>query len=75
MTQTITRPALAYLTTATTLPAISVLALRVAVTVAKWSERHRTRQDLQKLDEGGLRDIGLTQAQAWREGQKPFWRP
>lgn len=75
MTQTITRPTLAYLTTATTLPAISVLALRVAVAVAKWSERRRTRQDLQKLDAGGLRDIGLTQAQAWCEGQKPFWRP
>lgn len=74
MTRTITRPALAYLTAATTLPAISVVALRVAVAVAKWSERNRTRADLQRLDASGLRDIGLTPAQAWREGQKPFWR-
>jgi uncharacterized protein YjiS (DUF1127 family) len=74
MTQTVTRPALAYLEAATTLPAISVLALRVAVTVATWAERQRTRKDLRALDHHGLRDIGLTRSQALREGQKPFWR-
>jgi len=74
MTQTLTRPALVYLETATTLPAVSVLALRVAVTVAKWSERHRTRKDLRSLDPAGLRDIGLMPSQAWREARKPFWR-
>lgn len=74
MTQTMNRPALDYLTTATTLPAVSVLALRVAVTVAKWSERRRTRADLCDLDAKGLRDIGLTEGQALRETRKPFWR-
>lgn len=74
MTQTMNRSALAYLTAATTLPAGSVLALRVAVIVAKWSDRRRTRADLGKLDANGWRDIGLTEGQALRETQKPFWR-
>ncbi|CUX83291.1 MAG: putative conserved small protein [Roseibaca calidilacus] len=74
MTQTMNRSALDYLTAATTLPAVSVLALRVAVAVAKWSERRRTRADLAKLDVHGRRDIGLTEGQALRETQKPFWR-
>ena len=74
MTQTMNRSALAYLTAATTLPAGSVLALRVAVTLAKWSERRCTRAALGKLDAHDRRDIGLTEGQALRETQKPFWR-
>lgn len=74
MTQITSRPALAYLGAAATLPAVSVLALRAAVVMAIWSERLRTRHDLTRLDAAGLRDIGLTQGQARHEARKPFWR-
>jgi uncharacterized protein YjiS (DUF1127 family) len=36
--------------------------------------RHRTRKALLQLDEARLTDIGLTRAQAVREGCKPFWK-
>ena len=39
-----------------------------------WYDRSRERQALLALDDHLLRDIGLSQADVWREGQKPFWR-
>jgi uncharacterized protein YjiS (DUF1127 family) len=74
MTQITSRPALAYLDAAATLPALSVLAVRAAVVMAIWSERLRTRNDLKSLNTAGLRDIGLTPGQALHEARKPFWR-
>lgn len=37
-------------------------------------QRYRTRTSLLQLDDVQLADIGLTRAQAIREGRKPFWR-
>lgn len=37
-------------------------------------QRYCTRVSLLQLDEVQLADIGLTRAQAIREGRKPFWR-
>lgn len=34
----------------------------------------RTRQQLLKLDEASLHDIGITRRQAIEEGSKPFWK-
>ncbi|MCO7593381.1 MULTISPECIES: DUF1127 domain-containing protein [Pseudomonas] len=36
--------------------------------------RWRTRRALLQLDDGQLRDIGLSWQQAREEGRKPFWR-
>lgn len=44
-------------------------ALREAV------RRHRSRRDLLALDDRMLKDIGISRADAFREGDKPFWRP
>ena len=44
-------------------------------TVRLWSRRRRTRLSLAKLDDYGLRDIGLTPAEARQESSIPFWRP
>ena len=39
-----------------------------------WIERARTRRRLLTLDDRMLRDIGVSRADAWREGSKPFWK-
>ena len=39
-----------------------------------WYDRSRERRALLALDDHLLRDIGLSQGEVWREGQKPFWR-
>lgn len=36
--------------------------------------RQRTRRELLLLNDRQLADIGLTRADARREGDKPFWR-
>jgi uncharacterized protein YjiS (DUF1127 family) len=38
-----------------------------------WYDRWSSRQDLRRLDEAGLADIGLTRADALQEAAKPFW--
>jgi uncharacterized protein YjiS (DUF1127 family) len=40
----------------------------------RWLERSRQRQDLDKLNDDQLRDIGLTRGDIRRECSKPFWR-
>ena len=42
--------------------------------VHEWRERARTRDELAKLDERSLRDLGLTASFAEFEVNKPFWR-
>ncbi len=42
--------------------------------VTLWGTRRRDRRALAALDPHLLRDIGLTEDQAAREVQKPFWR-
>lgn len=37
-------------------------------------ERYRQRRALLELDEQALKDIGVSAADAWREGHLPFWQ-
>ena len=39
-----------------------------------YQQRNRTRRRLLALDDRLLKDIGLSRADALREGQKPFWK-
>ncbi len=39
-----------------------------------WLERRRQRRALLGLNDHLLKDIGVSRAEAWMEGQKPFWR-
>ena len=66
--------ALIYLRESNALPIVSVLAVQFAVTVSKWTLRHRTRQALGQLTETQLRDVGLTPLQARREAARLFWQ-
>jgi uncharacterized protein YjiS (DUF1127 family) len=43
-------------------------------TLDRWAERHRERRALLELSDHMLKDIGLSGADAWQEGRKPFWR-
>lgn len=55
------------------LPPVSRLMVSVALTLARWEERRRSRRALSLLDAHMLRDIGLTEARANAETGKPFW--
>jgi len=50
------------------------LSRRVGKQLVRWYERLRMRQQLAERDERLLRDIGLSQLDAKREINKPFWR-
>ncbi|MEM6341510.1 MAG: DUF1127 domain-containing protein [Pseudomonadota bacterium] len=65
---------LAYLSAETRVPAASVLAIRVAVTLSKWTTRRRTRLALSQLNDHQLRDVGLTRDEASCEARRVFWR-
>jgi uncharacterized protein YjiS (DUF1127 family) len=52
--------------------------LRLLDTLRVWNERSRQRHDLRLLaerDDYLLKDIGLSQDEAFREADKSFWRP
>lgn len=74
MTQTIHRPALAYLAEAPRLPVFAELTLRATVVLVKWAERSRTRKTLADLDDHILRDVGLDRRTAHREAHRMFWQ-
>ena len=38
-----------------------------------WMERARQRNDLKRLDDRMLADIGISRSQAYEEASKPFW--
>lgn len=42
--------------------------------VAAWQKRRQFRQELRRMPDYLLHDIGLTEAQARDEISKPFWR-
>ncbi len=42
---------------------------------AEWSQRIRSRYELEQLNERDLADMGLTPLDAFNEAQKPFWEP
>jgi uncharacterized protein YjiS (DUF1127 family) len=65
---------LAYLDTHSPLPTLAALAVMVAVTVTKWSQRRKTRARLRDLPDHLIRDIGLDREQARHEAALPFWR-
>jgi uncharacterized protein YjiS (DUF1127 family) len=46
----------------------------LVATFEQWAERHRQRRALLELSDHMLKDIGVSAADAWQEGQKPFWR-
>lgn len=56
------------------LPPVSQIALRLALTLAQWERRARTRQALARLEGAHLDDLGLTTRSAAAEAAKPFWR-
>ena len=47
---------------------------QVRDTLRLWQDRVSGRQQLLRLDEHVLRDIGITRLQAEAEANKPFWR-
>lgn len=51
----------------------AVLAMAVD-TVLGWQRRAAERTALATMDDRMLRDVGLTQAEAMRETDKPFWK-
>ena len=67
--------ALTHLSTRTTLPLMSQVAIKVAYVVLLWSQRRRTRNALSDLSPHALRDIGISPDDARIEASKPFWRP
>lgn len=73
MTHAIHAQQVAYLGAQSTLSPLAVVALRVAVTLTKWSERRRTRRHLKSLDDHLLRDVGLDRLTAQREANRMFW--
>ncbi|MBZ0163691.1 MAG: DUF1127 domain-containing protein [Notoacmeibacter sp.] len=42
--------------------------------ISRWGERHRTRRALLALNDDQLKDIGISRADAHREGTTSFWR-
>lgn len=67
-------PLLAALEAQQTLPMLSDVALRAAVTFAKWHSRYRTRSNLAQLDDHLLKDIGVDRQTAFREARRKFWQ-
>lgn len=47
---------------------------RLLATLYRYQQRHCSRQRLLTLSDHQLKDIGLSRADAQREGSKPFWR-
>ncbi|MGA0542327.1 DUF1127 domain-containing protein [Neotabrizicola sp. VNH66] len=56
------------------LPPVSRLLIGLALTLARWDTRLRSRNALSNLDGHLLRDIGLTDMSRRSECDKPFWR-
>jgi len=48
--------------------------VRMIAIIALWRHRSRERRQLAVMGERALRDLGLSDLDAWREWQKPFWR-
>lgn len=43
--------------------------------VQSWREIRRQRRALLSLSDSMLKDIGISRADAFHEGNKPFWHP
>ena len=64
----------AFALSARPLPPLSRVAITLALAIATWELRHKTRKHLSQLTSDQLHDIGLTQTNAESESAKPFWR-
>lgn len=49
------------------------LAIRMAMKLERMMERRRSRRALLELSDAQLKDIGISRADAVREGLRPFW--
>jgi uncharacterized protein YjiS (DUF1127 family) len=47
---------------------------RLSAILGLWRERYRQRTTLAHLDELAHRDLGITDADVWREAGKPPWQ-
>lgn len=56
------------------LPPLSRMLVSVALTLAAWDNRRRSRAALGRLDSHLLQDIGLGPDRAASECTKPFWQ-
>lgn len=56
------------------LPPLSRLLVTLALTVAAWELRHRTRHALRHLPPERMSDIGCDPMMVSAEASKPFWR-
>jgi len=48
-------------------------AVWLALALLRWQELAQQRRRLLALDDRMLKDIGITRAEAMREGTRPFW--
>jgi uncharacterized protein YjiS (DUF1127 family) len=48
--------------------------LRGMERIDAWCSRARSRRALREMPDAMLKDVGLSRAEAWREGHKPFWQ-
>ena len=55
-------------------PVAGAALLRAVDAVLGWHERVKSRRVLAALDDRMLRDVGIDQATARREAERPFWR-
>ena len=54
--------------------AVAAAFARMRENIAYWRQQQRARAQLLALDEHGLKDIGISRAQARFEAEKPFWK-
>lgn len=53
--------------------ALASRSLRISDTLMLWKERYHQRRALGRLNDHMLKDLGLSRADAGREGGKRFW--
>ncbi len=41
--------------------------------ILRWYELHRQRQQLARLNDSALKDLGLSRADIHHESERPFW--
>ena len=46
---------------------------RLLLALLQWQELAQQRRRLLAMDDHMLKDIGITRADAWHEGTRPFW--
>lgn len=56
-------------------PGVGAMLVGVFTWLLDYYAVYRQRRELLALDDRTLKDIGISRADAFREGSKPFWRP